>query len=99
MPFYKCLLIGENFVLLGPGEDIRFVGFATTRFVKAANPDEAELKSVDLVRADKEWESEVIRENLGQARIYLDEIIEIDAIPKSGPGQGYTFFRQKKLKE
>ena len=92
-------MLGENFVVLGPRDEIKLVSFAATRFVEAVNPDEAKIKSVDLIRTDKQWEDEIVRQNLSHANILLDKITEIDAIPKSGSGQGYTFFRQKKLKE
>ncbi len=95
MPFFKCLLKGENFVVLGPRDELKMVDVVATRFVEAADANEAELKCVDLIRADKQWDNIDIRANLGSAQIYMDEITEIDVMPKSGTGEGYTFFRQK----
>lgn len=53
MPFYACLMRGENFVLSLEGEPKEPYGFYTTRCVEAGSPDQAELKALDVLRAEE----------------------------------------------
>lgn len=91
MAHYRVLLLGENFLLTVDGTPTR-MGFYTTRFVQADNPDGAELLAVDLIRHDKKLKDSVSNERSDPPMIFADEIEVIDeaAVPKSSPG--YSFF-------
>ena len=48
MKTFRVFLRGENFILTFDGQQTR-LGFYTTRFVQANNPEGAELIAVDLL--------------------------------------------------
>ena len=52
MSYFQVLLEGQNFFVDFEGKE-ELLGFVTTRWVKAKNPDEAELKAVELIKQDK----------------------------------------------
>jgi hypothetical protein len=91
MPWFRCLLRGENFPLLVM--DVRKpMGFYTTRYAEAASPEDAERLVLNALRDEEALK--VPPDTLGtqNARIYFDEIDEVD-----GPGvnEGFTFFPEE----
>lgn len=88
MPLYRCLVHGKNF----PGALIKSkkpCGFYTTRFVEASDPEDAELKVVDLLREDASLQVSEKHRNT-DARVFFDEIQEVADI--TGPNKGFTFY-------
>ncbi len=88
MPLYRCLVYGKNF----PGALIKSkkpCGFYTTRFVEASDPEDAELKVVDLLREDASLQVSEKHRN-SDARVFIDEIEEVAEI--TGPNKGFTFY-------
>jgi len=65
------------------------MGFFTTRFVEAKNPDEAELAAVDLLRS--EGKLKPLNDPSDSPRVFASEIEEIEEsdIPPVG---GFAFF-------
>ncbi len=77
MSYYRVVLLGENYLVRLDGKK-KFYGFYTTRFVEAKDPDTAELKAVDLIRADESLTGLVKNKTWQkQPMIYLDEMYEI----------------------
>ena len=91
MPWYRCSLHGENFPIGKALIGKRLMGFYTTRWVEAADPETAELACLELLRSDP---------GLAHARggriapmVYLEEIVELDEPPENPPGSGFSFYR------
>ena len=88
MPWFRCSIEGENF----PGVLIRrkgLVGFYTTRWVEAADAEQAELAALDLLRTEPTFQLKTPPEGV-EAKVYFDEIVEVDG--PGGPNAGATWF-------
>jgi hypothetical protein len=88
---YRVLLRGENF-LINTDEKATLFGFYTTRFVKANDPEEAELLAVDLIRQDDSLRKTVLNEQSDPPMIFAKEIAEVDPDDVPESVGGYTFF-------
>lgn len=95
MVYYQVMLEGKNFPLEMDGSE-KIVGFVTTRWVKAANAEDAELKAVDLVKNDSSLTSSVRDLEGFTPMIYLVELVTVSWITFRcrQPGSGYTFYSQ-----
>lgn len=88
-------LHGKNFEIEIDGKAQR-LGFFTTRWVEAADPEKAELKAVELVKTDKSLVKSVRNEKDNPPMIYLSELSEIDSFDGVNiPGAGYSFYPDK----
>ena len=92
MKKYRVMLNGQHFYIEMDGK-LEKVGFYTTRWVEAENPEEAELKAVALVRQDHSLNISVRNERDNPPMIYLDTMSEVDSF--DGPGGGYSFYPDK----
>lgn len=98
MPYYKVLLDAQNF-LVSLDEKEELMGFFTTKWVEAANEEEAELKAVDLIKNDKELVDIVLNKKRGleiAPMIYLEEISEISQNEMQDI-KGRTWYNMKEL--
>lgn len=87
---YAVTIRGENFLISLDGEPTS-CGFFTTRFVEAVDPDEAELKAVDLIR--RELAAQVLNDRTDSPMMYLEEIRELQSFRGLRvPGTGFTWF-------
>jgi hypothetical protein len=71
--FYHAVFGDES----RPDQKIRRMGFYTWVFVTARSPAEAELKAVDVLRADKSLRSAVRNTKNDPPRLFADEIRQI----------------------
>jgi hypothetical protein len=95
MAYYQVMLEGKNFPLeMGGREEI--FGFVTTRWVKAANAEDAELKAIDLVKNDSSLTGAVRDREGFTPMIYLVELATVGwfTFRRRQPGGGYTFYPQ-----
>ena len=85
---------GRDFTIAFDGKP-EIGGFYTTRFVKAKNPDDAELKAVDLIKQDKSFHEISLNSEPIKPTIYLEEIAEISWFKYivNKLGKGYTFYK------
>jgi len=92
MKKYRVMLEGKNFSL-SSDEVVQKHGFYTTLYVEANNPEEAELKAVNMIKTDKKLTDLVKNDNTDVPMIYLDEIVEIRSFDENNILEiGYTFF-------
>lgn len=91
MPFYRCLIRGEDFPGSLAGEP-HPVGFYTTRFVEAPSAEDAELAALAILRGEPEFARIRPEERMPGAQVYFEEIEELDASDGRGPGGGFTFY-------
>ena len=95
MSYFQVILEGEYFFIDIDGEE-ELLGFFTTRWVKAMNPEEAELKAVNLLEKDQHLLS--ITRNFDvtepSPKIYLSEICNVNWFTyiRHKPGGGYSFY-------
>jgi len=95
MSYFQVLLEGENFFVEFDGKE-ELLGFVTTRWVNAKNPEEAELKAVDLIKQDKSLID--ITKNFSDSdpspMIYLSEMSNVNWFNyfRRKPGAGYSFY-------
>ena len=87
MAWFRCFIRGENF----PGElagEPGLVGFYVTRFVEAANAEEAEGHAMAALRAEPNLVPPAEYQPSGIARVYFEEITELrqEQIPPQQPG-------------
>jgi hypothetical protein len=91
MKSWRVFLRGQNFILKWVNGSTENLGFYTTRFVRANNPEGAELLAVDLIRHDKKLAACIQNQRSDPPMIFADEIEEIEELPESA-GAGYAFF-------
>lgn len=85
------MLEGRNFLLDIEGS-VRKYGFFTTRYVEAENPEQAEMKAVQLIREDQSLKTAAKNEG-SKPMIYLDSITELESFEGVRlPGTGYALF-------
>jgi hypothetical protein len=95
MSYFQVLLNGKNFLVeLDDKEEL--LGFITTRWVKASNSEEAELKAIDLIKYDQHLLE--ITKNISGSElspmIYLDKMCNVNWFTyfRRKPGGGYSFY-------
>jgi hypothetical protein len=76
MKRFKVKLHGKNFFLNLDGEPKK-LGFYTTRFVKAENPQQAEKIAVILTHHNPNLRKTLLNENDDRPKINVEEIKEI----------------------
>ena len=92
MKKYQVMLKGCNFRIELEGV-VQRLGFYTTRWVEANNPEEAEMQAVALVKNDGDLRVAVRNKPEDLPTIHLDEIIEVaDFENIQVPGAGYSFY-------
>lgn len=88
MPWFRCVIEGENF----PGVLVRkkgLVGFFTTRWVEASSPEEAEVAALETLRGEPTFQMKTPAKG-AEAKVYFTVIAEV-----AGPGgvnSGATWF-------
>lgn len=92
MKWYKCFVAGENFPGELVGEDC-LVGFYTTRFVQAENTESAEMLGLELLRAEDSLQLPDGVTPLDSAKVYFEEIDEVDESEVPETQSGFTFFK------
>ncbi|GJL94674.1 MAG: hypothetical protein DHS20C05_10790 [Hyphococcus sp.] len=98
MPWFRCVVLGENFTLIVDGE-ARDFGFYTTRWVEAGNADSAEMKALAILKSD-ELLAELPKEHRSpEAKVYFQEIEELSEKPQQAPGAGFTWFEMEEVRE
>jgi hypothetical protein len=95
MTYYQALLEGKGFLIEHEGE-IKPHGFFTTRWVKAINPEAAELAAVELLKIDANLVN-LTRNNHESdptPMIYLEELNTVSWFTyfRRKPGSGYSFY-------
>lgn len=95
MSCFQVLLEGENFYVEFDGQD-ELLGFVTTRWVKAKNGKQAELKAMELIKNDTHLRS-LLRTSdneLPPPMIYLSEMCKVNWFTylRHQPGAGYSFY-------
>ncbi|MEH6393311.1 hypothetical protein [Pseudoalteromonas sp.] len=95
MSYFQVLLEGENFFIEFDGKE-ELLGFVTTRWVKAKDKEEAELKAVDLVKNDQHLRN-LLRTSDGDLpspMIFLSEMRDVNWFTyfRRNPGAGYSFY-------
>ncbi len=90
MPWFRCLARGENFLLKEDGV-LKLFGFYTTRWVEAANAEEAEFSALATLKADEFFEDMPKDQRNKEARVYFEEIEQCTKEPKKA-GKGFIFF-------
>ena len=88
MKKFRVFVRGENFFWESEGAVKRF-GFYTTRFVEAADENEAELRAVDTLRQDEKLRGNVLNDKSDLPMLFVEEIEEIpsfDDIENRSPG-------------
>lgn len=92
---YKVMLNGRNFLISLEGT-VQKLGFFTTRWVEANDPNEAELQAVALVKNDSDLRAAVKNEHADPPIIHLEEVVEVaDFEGVQVPGAGYSFYAEE----
>ena len=95
MPKFKVFVNGRNYWVNLDSERRRF-GFYTTRFVEAANPEEAEERAVQLLREDAALTSAILNEASDPPMLYVEEIVELVSLDGvKPPGTGRAWYREE----
>ena len=81
MPWYRCLVRGENFPFEGkPGSGVIPHGFYATRWVEADTAEPAEMAALSLLRSEEAFATPSGHAVSKDARVYFEKIEEV-----SGP--------------
>lgn len=93
MKKYKVIIEGANF-LVRVGTETRKLGFFTTRFVEAQDEQEAENKTIDMLRV--ELETLVQNDKSDSPMMFVEEIDELKSFGEfEVPGAGFTWYRDE----
>ena len=93
MQKYKLLMNGKNFLIESESKLDKF-GFFQTIHVEANDPEDAELKAVEIIK-QSDLRGLVRNEPGDSPMIYLDEIDEIDSFDGiESPNQGRSFYSE-----
>ncbi len=91
MNYYRVLLLGENFFLRIEGCK-KMMGFYKNCFVSSENPEQAELRAVEMVKNEKKLKDNTLNKSWQkQPMIYLEEIYEIEK-SEMEEKSGFSFF-------
>ena len=94
MKNYRVVVYGRNFRLLWQegrkAARSRTTGFFATRFVRARDPQDAELRAMDLIRSDNHLRKAIRNRPSNPPIMFADRIVEVRTF--KGAGKGYTFF-------
>jgi len=95
MSYFQVLLQGDNFFVEFDGKEER-LGFVTTRWVKANDEEQAELKAVELIKNDVHIQN-LLRTpecELPSPMVYLSEMYKVNWFTYiwRKPGTGYSFY-------
>lgn len=85
MPWFKCLMEGKNF----PGALMQqdgLLGFFATRAVEAASMDDAEVRALELLRADPSFVLPTGVTASEDARVFFVSIVQIDEFEAASIG-------------
>jgi hypothetical protein len=75
LPWYRCLVRGENFPLESkPGSGVRPHGFYATRCVEADTPEAAEMAALNLLRYEDTFAPPAGHARSKDARVYFEKI-------------------------
>jgi hypothetical protein len=89
---YIVRLEGRNLFLDYKGEPRRF-GFATTRHVEAANPEEAEKVAIQAIHEDDELNASLLNDPSDPPHITMTHYVEVDSFDSiQNPALGYIFY-------
>ena len=92
MKKYKALIRGENFLINFDGKKQR-LGFYTTVFVEAENEDDAEQRSIGLLRTDSKLRESTLNRKADPPTMYVEEIEEVESFDGlTPPRTGFSFF-------
>lgn len=95
MPWFKCVIQGENFpgALMQTEESL---GFFITRVVEADSAQEAEFKAIFLLRAEPGFTLAPGHPGAEEARVMFESVEEIDeAQAASFSNEGASWFPMK----
>ena len=92
MSKYRVLISGENFLLNFDGRPQK-LGFYVTRFVDAADAEDAENAAVALLRDDAALKGLVLNSRDDPPMLYADEVEELEAYdPKENVDTGFSWY-------
>ncbi len=92
MPIWQCLIRGENFF---PEEQLQQrMGFYTTRWVQALDSGKAELKVVEMLRAESTLQRPDWHDGCEpKSKIFVEEISICEGQPQRN--QGFVWFAEE----
>lgn len=88
MPWFRCVVIGENFPLEVNGM-ARAMGFTTVRVVEAVDTKAAEAEAIAALQGEPLLQAAATQPGSERARIIFDEIVEVGG---RQTGTGFAFF-------
>jgi len=92
MKKYKALIRGENFLMKIDGDEQK-LGFYTTVFVEAKDEEDAEQKSIQLLRHDPKLQESTLNNKSDSPMMYVEEIEELQSFDGFKlPRLGFSFF-------
>jgi hypothetical protein len=91
LAWFRCFVRGENFpgALAGISG---LVGFYMTRFVEAADANEAEGRTLDLLRGEPRLSSPPGCQPTGIAQVFFEEIHELPDSKVPDPEPGFVWY-------
>lgn len=94
MKVFRGLVLGEHIKMDVSGNQC-WMGFYSTRFIKAANPHEASTSAIAAVRLDTKLDGLVLNDVDDPPLLFVDEIEEVSelAVPEVEPG--FVFFKDE----
>ena len=89
---YWVFLRGENF-FLKVEEEVKRMGFYTTRFLVAADEGQTEERAVKSLREDENLRKAIVNDRSDPPLLFAEEIEELSSFDGvENPSQGLVFF-------
>jgi hypothetical protein len=98
--YFRVRVHGRNFHLAWEDKPARVTtrrtGFYTTVFVRARNPEEAELRAIAVLRRDQKLRASVRNPKADPPRMFVDEIAELASFQGCNlPRTGFAFYSER----
>lgn len=96
MKVFRVLVLGEHFKMNVSGEQC-WMGFYSTRFIKAANPHEARSSAIAAVRLDTKLDGLALNGVDDPPLLFVDEIEEVSELDVPEVEPGFVLFKDETI--
>lgn len=92
MKKYEVVLTGKNFII--KEDELRRIGFYTTRVVEATSVEEAKNVALSKIRNDNRLIEIVNNDESDPPMLFINELKELESSSES-KDTGYSFYKEK----
>lgn len=91
MPWFRCLIEGRNFPGILANVD-KPIGFFTTRFIEADNPEHAKLLVLAKLKNEESLQLPPNYPKKTEARVFFEKVTQVNQAEVPEIDQGFAFY-------